>query len=102
MNQTYFPENFLWGGAVAANQCEGAWQEGGRGLSVSDVIPSGKERFAVLTGQMPVHSPDADHAYPAHEAIDFYHHYKEDIALIAGMGFKCFRMSISWTRICPL
>lgn len=101
MDQTYFPENFLWVGAVAANQCEGAWREGGKGLAVSDVIPSGKDRFPILSGQMPVHSPDENHYYPSHEAIDFYHHYKEDIALISGMGFKCFRMSISWSRIFP-
>lgn len=57
--------------------------------------------FPEIAGQMPVHSPDENHYYPSHEAIDFYHHYKEDIALISGMGFKCFRMSISWSRIFP-
>lgn len=96
-----FPQNFLWGGATAANQCEGAWQEGGKGLGTNDVIPAGKDRFPVATGRMTMLAPDADHVYPAHEAIDFYHHYKEDIALMAEMGFKCFRMSISWTRIFP-
>ena len=95
------PIDFLWGGATAANQCEGAWQEGGKGLTTNDVIPSGKDRFAVLMGDLIVNSPDAQHSYPAHEAIDFYHHYEEDLKLMAGMGFKCFRMSISWTRIFP-
>lgn len=95
------PDGFLWGGATAANQCEGAWREGGKGLGTNDVIPSGKDRFAVISGKMAVHEPDAEHQYPAHEAIDFYHHYQEDIRLMAGMGFKCFRMSISWTRIFP-
>ena len=96
-----FPENFLWGGATAANQCEGAWKEGGKGLTTNDVIPAGKDRFAVLAGEREVHFPDDRHSYPAHEAIDFYHHYEEDLKLMAGMGFKCFRMSISWTRIFP-
>ena len=96
-----FPQNFLWGGATAAKQCEGAWQEGGKGLGTNDVIPAGKDRFPVATGRMTMLAPDADHVYPAHEAIDFYHHYKEDIALMAEMGFKFFRMSISWTRIFP-
>ena len=96
-----FPRGFLWGGATAANQCEGAWQEGGKGLGTNDVVPAGPDRFPVATGRMPMLAPDADHVYPAHEAIDFYHHYKEDIALMAEMGFKCFRMSISWTRIFP-
>lgn len=96
-----FPCGFLWGGATAANQCEGAWQEGGKGLGTNDVVPAGPDRFPVATGRMPMLAPDADHVYPAHEAIDFYHHYKEDIALMAEMGFKCFRMSISWTRIFP-
>lgn len=96
-----FSKKFLWGGATAANQCEGAWQEGGKGLSTNDVIPAGADRFAVISGRIAVHEPDAGHSYPAHEAIDFYHHYKEDIQMMAEMGFKCFRMSISWTRIFP-
>lgn len=96
-----FSKDFLWGGATAANQCEGAWQEGGKGFTTNDVIPSGKDRFAVLAGDLIINKPDAQHSYPAHEAIDFYHHYEEDLKLMAGMGFKCFRMSISWTRIFP-
>ncbi len=95
------PEGFLWGGATAANQCEGAWNEGGRGLANVDLIPYGKDRWPVAQGKMKMLECDAEHAYPGHEAIDFYHHYKEDIALFAQMGFKCYRMSIAWTRIFP-
>lgn len=96
-----FPKDFLWGGATAANQCEGAYQEGGRGLSSVDVVPFGKDRFPVALGKLEMLSCDADHSYPAHEAIDMYHRYKEDIALFAEMGFKCYRLSIAWTRILP-
>lgn len=89
--------NFLWGGAVAAHQLEGAWQEGGRGPSVSDVLTAGANGIprritdGVIEGER----------YPNHEGIDFYHTYKEDIKLFAELGFKCFRTSISWSRIFP-
>lgn len=96
-----FPEGFLWGGATAANQCEGGYLEGNKGLSTVDVIPSGKDRFPVMSGEMKMFKCDEDHYYPSHEAIDFYHNYKEDIALFAEMGFKVFRLSIAWTRIFP-
>ncbi|MDK2867823.1 MAG: 6-phospho-beta-glucosidase [Clostridiales bacterium] len=99
--QNTFPEGFLWGGALAANQCEGAYLEGGKGLSTVDVIPSGKDRFPVMLGEMIVDGCDDNHQYPSHEAIDFYHRYEEDIALFAEMGFKTLRISISWTRIFP-
>lgn len=95
------PKDFLWGGAVAANQCEGAYLEGGKGLSNADVLPFGPDRLAVIRGDTAVFSPDAEHYYPTHQAIDFYHRYKEDIRLLAEMGFKVFRMSISWSRIFP-
>ena len=95
------PDNFLWGGATAANQCEGAYREGGRGLSSVDVIPFGPDRMPVARGQMKMLACDSEHSYPAHEAIDMYHHFKEDIALFAQMGFKCYRLSVSWTRIFP-
>ena len=95
------PANFLWGGATAANQCEGAYQEGGRGLSTVDVIPFGPDRFPVMLGKMKMLDCDDSHSYPAHQAIDMYHHYKEDIKLFAEMGFKCYRLSIAWTRILP-
>ncbi len=114
-----FPKNFLWGGATAANQVEGAWNEGGRGPAKTDVTTGGsyKEpryvtyidkdgkpgkinqfaelpegaRYAVLDG----------YYYPNHKAVDQYHHYKEDIALFAEMGFKVYRMSVSWSRLYP-
>ena len=96
-----FPKGFLWGGATAANQCEGAWDVDGKGLSTVDVVPFGEDRMKVSRGIKEMLECDEDHTYPAHEAIDFYHHYKEDIALFAEMGFKTYRMSISWTRILP-
>lgn len=67
-----FPENFLWGCATAANQCEGAYQEGGRGLANVDVCPQGKDRFPVAAGRMKMLRPDDGHYYPAMEAIDMY------------------------------
>ena len=81
------PKGFLWGGATAANQCEGAWQEGGKGLATVDVTPFGADRFPVARGEMEMLECDDKHDYPSHEAIDLYHHYKEDIALFAEMGF---------------
>ena len=96
-----FPENFLWGGATAANQCEGANNEDDRGLASVDVIPYGEDRFKVATGNMKMLSCDDDHLYPAHYGIDFYHTFKEDIKLFAEMGLKCFRFSIAWTRVIP-
>ena len=118
-----FKEDFLWGGATAANQHEGGYNKGGRGLSTFDVVTGGgykvprKVTFKTAngkTGEVPVDStmtgPVPENSvgyikentyYPSHEATDFYHHWKEDIALMAKMGFKCFRMSISWSRICP-
>ena len=96
-----FPKGFLWGGATAANQCEGAWQADGKGLATVDVTPFGPDRFPVATGYMEMLDCDDAHFYPSHEAIDLYHHYKEDIALFAEMGFKTYRMSISWSRLFP-
>lgn len=87
-----FPEDFLWGGAVAANQCEGAYQEDGKGLSTQDVTPKGI-RGAITK------EPTPDNMKL--EGIDFYHRYKEDIQLFAEMGFKVFRTSIAWSRIFP-
>ena len=95
------PDSFLWGGATAANQCEGAYLEDGRGLSTVDVVPYGPDRMKVARGVMKMLECDSEHTYPAHEAIDMYHHYKEDIAMFAEMGFKVYRLSISWTRILP-
>jgi 6-phospho-beta-glucosidase len=91
------PENFLWGGAVAANQCEGAYDTGGKGLSTADVLTAG----GIGTPRVYTNGVKPDLYYPSHTAIDFYHRYREDIALFAEMGFKCFRTSINWTRIFP-
>lgn len=96
-----FPKNFLWGGATAANQCEGGYQEGGRGLANVDVTPHGTERFPVMLGTRKMLELEDGYYYPALEGIDFYHRYKEDIALFAEMGFKTFRLSIAWSRIFP-
>ncbi|WP_085830170.1 glycoside hydrolase family 1 protein [Collinsella vaginalis] len=116
-----FPEGFFWGGATAANQCEGAWNVDGRGPARTDVttvgsatepryvtvkMPDGstKKLAGLMFGAMPAgaHGVCLDgEYYPNHEGIDFYHHYKEDIALFAEMGFTMFRMSISWSRIFP-
>ncbi|MFO7173989.1 6-phospho-beta-glucosidase [Enterococcus faecium] len=97
-----FRKDFLWGGATAANQCEGGYDEGGRGLANVDVVPIGKDRFPVITGKKKMFEFDEDHFYPAKIAIDMYHRYKEDIALFAEMGFKTYRMSIAWSRIFPM
>ncbi len=97
MNNHYvdtFPENFLWGGAVAANQCEGAWDEGGKGIDYASCCHTG-------LGDLNPYPPKPDEYCPGREAIDFYHRYPEDIKLFAEMGFKVFRTSISWTRIFP-
>lgn len=96
-----FRKDFLWGGATAANQCEGAWNADGRGLANVDLIPSGKDRQSVTSGRRKMFSFEDGYHYPALEGIDFYHHYKEDIALFAEMGFSVYRMSIAWTRIFP-
>jgi len=108
---TKFPENFLWGGATAANQVEGASDVGGKGLSVSDVysfdenIPkeNWSDQWLMMTHKQVEEAQDTSSKkyYPKRHGVDFYHHYKEDIALFAEMGFKCYRMSIAWTRIFP-
>lgn len=90
-------KDFLWGGAVAAHQLEGAWQEGGKGISTADVMTAGSHGSMreITDGVLPGKN------YPNHRGIDFYHRYKEDIALFAEMGFRCFRTSIAWSRIFP-
>lgn len=90
---TTFPKGFLWGGATAANQIEGAYNEGGKGLSIQDVMPKG------IT-ETPTEGPTPDNLKQV--AIDFYHRYEEDIAAFADLGFKVFRFSIAWSRIFPL
>ncbi len=115
------PENFLWGGATAANQYEGGWDADGKGVSSSDVATRGsrttmrnvtyktKEGNVETQMMFRLDAPEGaqfgcfdGYDYPSHEASDFYHHYKEDIALMGEMGYKTFRMSINWTRIFPL
>ncbi len=89
-----FPENFLWGGAISANQAEGAYNIDGKGLSTADVSPNG----VVFPPKLPF---DSNVYNPFHSGIDFYHTYKEDIKLLAELGINCFRTSIAWTRIFP-
>ena len=120
-----FPKDFLWGGATAANQFEGGWNEGGKGISIADVITSGAHGVPrKMTWQQPETKESGEidmimlegvselpegaipavvdgYYYPSHQAIDFYHHYEEDIALLAEMGVQTFRLSINWTRIYP-
>ncbi|MFC3927940.1 glycoside hydrolase family 1 protein [Streptococcus caprae] len=117
-----FPDNFLWGGAIAANQAEGAYNEDGRGLVQTDVTTGGTKNSPRYTtyidkdgkpgkvasmghaGVIPEGATFAvleDHYYPNHKAVDFYHRYKEDIKLFAEMGYSVFRLSISWARIFP-
>ena len=92
-----FPKGFLWGGATAANQCEGAWNVDGRGPSVDDHFMGGSfEKPREITLDI-----DPEKLYPNHDGIDFYHRYEGDIALFAEMGFNVFRLSISWSRIFP-
>ena len=107
-----FPEGFLWGGATAANQFEGGWREGGKGLSVSDVarahldadVTNYKAHNTITTADIErgLNELDDEVNYPKRHGSDFYHHYKEDIALMAEMGFKVYRISIAWSRIYPI
>lgn len=119
-----FPKDFLWGGATAANQFEGGWNEGGKGVCTADVLTAGSHEvprkmtwmnpvtgetgfienqflkpIELLSGTVPTVLDG--YTYPSHQASDFYHHYKEDLALMAEMGFRTFRMSINWARIFP-
>lgn len=119
---TVFPKDFLWGGATAANQIEGGYREDGRGLAISDIMTAGSlEKSRMITyldknGQPGVlkalsgrnNLPDKaqgavlnGYYYPNQVAVDFYHNYQEDIKMLAEMGFKVYRMSISWSRIFP-
>lgn len=93
-----FPEGFLWGGAISAHQTEGAYLEEGKGLSTADTLVCGNVMQRLLKIDTNLH--DGVY-YPSHEAIDFYHKYKEDVSLFAEMGFKALRTSIAWSRIFP-
>lgn len=91
---TEFPKDFMWGGAIAANQAEGAYLEDGKGLDISAGFPNGiKHEYDRVI--------DENKFYPTHEAIDFYHRFKEDLALMEEMNFNVFRTSINWSRIFP-
>jgi len=92
-----FNKDFLWGGAVAAHQLEGGWNQGGKGPSTADVMTAGANGVPRQITDGVIEGLN----YPNHEAIDFYHRYKDDIKLFAEMGFKCFRTSIAWSRIFP-
>ena len=101
-----FPADFLWGGAIAGNQAEGAFDEGGKGLSIADFHAFGKKEKFVDTREDATIDNDVfvieeGVHYPKQQGIDFYHRYKEDIALMAEMGFRSFRTSIQWARIFP-
>ena len=95
------PEGFLWGGATAGNQCEGGFGLGNKGTALVDVIPWGENRLNVMLGKREYRGLPEDSYYPGREAIDMYHHWKEDISYMAEMGFKCYRFSFSWSRIFP-
>ncbi len=106
LKSTKFPDNFLWGGALAANQCEGAWNADGKGDSILDHVTGLRGSYSSIhemnRGRTYTAEIDTEkYFYPCHEAIDFYHRYKEDIALFSEMGFKALRTSINWTRIFP-
>lgn len=90
------PNSFLWGASTSANQCEGGWNEGNKGISVIDVQACGGKHGRIETDGIL-----KGYNYTSHTATDFYHHYKEDIALMAELGLKSYRMSIAWTRIYP-
>ncbi|PAD34779.1 glycoside hydrolase family 1 protein [Terribacillus saccharophilus] len=105
-----FSKDFLWGGAIAANQAEGAWNVDGRGMSVADVASyrsdlslDDYEGHLAISSELVQKAMDdqTDKYYPKRRGIDFYHHYKEDLALFAEMGFKALRVSIAWSRIFP-
>lgn len=110
MEKRRFPDGFLWGGATAANQLEGGWNKGGKGISVADCMHQHfdqdlrdyhlQNRVTLEDIEKAIATDEEDN-YPKRHGSDFYHHYKEDIALLAEMGFKCFRMSIAWSRIFP-
>lgn len=92
-----FAKDFLWGGAVAAHQVEGGWDQGGKGVSIADVMTMGsKDKPRKITSGVL-----SSEYYPNHDAINFYSEYKNDIKLFAELGLKCFRTSIAWSRIYP-
>lgn len=107
----YFPENFLWGGAIAASQADGVYDEDGKKLNLSDVQPYHKdksnmeiqklEQQGMLLEEVKKNIADTTHYFPKRHGIDFYHTYESDLELLAEMGFKSFRTSIDWSRVFP-
>ncbi len=103
-----FPKDFLWGGAIAANQAEGAWDVDGKGPSIADaeILPETYDRkqvvgFSHTKAEVEEAITDREGNYPRRRGIDFYHTYASDLELMAEMGFKCFRTSFAWSRIFP-
>lgn len=103
-----FPQGFFWGGAVAANQCEGAWLEDKKGWCVADILrvqdkgdPKKKSNREITTADIEFAMKDTDGYYPKRYGIDFYHTYPEDLKLLAGTGMNSFRISVNWARIYP-
>lgn len=90
-------ENFMWGGSIAAHQCEGAWNEDGKGIGIMDLVTTGSYDVPREICK----NIEEGKRYPSHEGIDFYNRYREDIALFKEMGFKALRISIDWSRIYP-
>lgn len=110
MTNLKFPKNFLWGGALAANQVEGAWNVGGKGLSVADMATYKPDvdnkdysaHMAITSESVAIAAADTtDKYFPKRRGIDFYHRYPEDLALFSEMGFKTLRVSIAWSRLFP-
>lgn len=107
-NPTVFPNDFLWGGAIAANQAEGAYLEDGRKMCVQDIYPydntediKKKSNKEITTDAIQKAIEDKVNYYPKRHGIDFYHTYKEDLQMLADLGINSFRISISWARIFP-
>ena len=115
-----FPKDFLWGGDISANQAEGGWNEDGKAPNETDFLLGGTKdkprlayyqntdgtigtipQFAGLLPKGAKYILKEGAFYPNHNATDFYHHYKEDIALFAEMGFKALNLTLSWARILP-
>lgn len=103
-----FKKDFFWGGALAANQCEGAWKEDGKGWCAADInrfrdnIPLNKKyNEEITTIEVKEAMEDKEGVYPKRWGIDFYHTYKEDLKLLKGLGMNSFRTSINWARIFP-
>ena len=102
-----FEKNFLWGGAVAANQCEGAWDEDGKGMILAELDHNDTNKNHGISipirdlNYLKKFKNDKETYFPKRNGINFYHTYKEDLSLLKEAGLKCFRTSIDWARIFP-